>query len=86
MLHTMTAIRRANRDAGNHWFDSGTMRFFNTRVGKTCYPCKGGAFFVSSEKGSFGYRAYSVRFCSDDGEIDTIKKVSGVRNEPIGAS
>lgn len=65
----------ANRDAGNHWFEPDTMRFFRTRI------CDGGMvhagrFFVTSEKNSgMGYdypRLYTVRVGHDDGTIGTM--------------
>ena len=80
MLHTITAIK--NRHQG-HWFEPGSLRFFNSRFPRRAvYPVADGAFFISSEfsKGVYistgwipdGPVLYSVRFCSDqDGSINT---------------
>ena len=59
----MDAIRSANRVRGLHWFESGSMRFFRSRVGQTVYQGPGGVYFVSSEQfvGSDG-RAHARRY------------------------
>lgn len=54
-------IERANYNAGFHWFDASTTRFFRSRVLKTVYQGKGGVFFVSSEKGPHGERRFTIR-------------------------
>jgi hypothetical protein len=67
----------------SHWFDKATMRFFKSRVDDTAWADgKGGAYFVSSEKGPHGPRAYSVRHydprsCS----IDTVGEFMGHRTK-----
>jgi hypothetical protein len=83
MLNTITAIK--NRHQG-HWFEPGSIRFFNTKIPRRAvYPVPGGAFFISSEysKGVYistgwipdGPVRWSVRFCSDqDGSIDTVSE------------
>ena len=74
---TMQRIREATRQAGNHWFEPATMRFFRSRVGVKVYQGAGGVYFVSSEQfeSSTGWRAerhYTVReFHPTDKSIDT---------------
>lgn len=83
MLNTITAIK--NRHQG-HWFEPGSLRFFNTKIPRRAvYPVPDGAFFITSEfsKGVYissgwvpdGPVRWSVRFCSDiDGSIDTVSE------------
>lgn len=76
--YSMSDIRRANKDAGQHWFEPDTLRFFASRVSETVYQGPGGIYFVSSEqfRGSGGYRAerlYSVRqFIPETGSVETV--------------
>lgn len=64
---TMDEIRNANRNAGSHWFDPDTLRFFSSRISDSVYEGPGGIFFVTSEQrkgwGSIpdAPRLYSVR-------------------------
>lgn len=57
----MNDIRRAAEKAKSHWFDESTMRFFDSRVHDAVYAGPGGIYFVSSERGPNGIRAYTVR-------------------------
>lgn len=60
---SMFDVRKCAEACGSHWFDADSMRFFKSRVGDTAYhDGKGGALFVSSEKGPSGTRRYSVRY------------------------
>ena len=70
---TITAIKQANRDAGNHWFEPATLRFFRSRVLPTVYQGPGGIYFVSSEQfNDASPRRYTVRtFDPTTGEVDT---------------
>ncbi len=70
----LAAIRAANRNAGQHFFDPSSLRFFSSRIGRTSYR---GRLFVTSEQfhGSDGYvadRLYTVRCAMDDGSIETV--------------
>jgi len=58
---TIDEIERANHNAGGHWFDAGSKRFFRSRVLETVYQGPSGIFFVSSEKGPSGKRLFTVR-------------------------
>lgn len=71
--YTINAIQAEMNNRGSHWWDRGSMQFFNTRVGKQVYQGSGGIYFVTSEKGPDGKRLYSVRqYKPDSKEIDTI--------------
>lgn len=65
-------IKQANRAAGQHWFDAGTMRFFQTRVHNRIY---GGRYFVTSERMPNGDRVYTVRLARSDGGIETVGRL-----------
>lgn len=66
---TISDVRRANREAGQHFFDRDTMRFFGSRVVSGLYA---GRFFVTSEKGPYDTaRTYTVREAEPDGGIET---------------
>jgi len=55
-------IKRGNARAGLHFFEPGTMRFFNSRIGRTAYNGPGGVYFVTSEAIEPGApRRYKVR-------------------------
>jgi hypothetical protein len=75
---TMTAIKAANAEAGYHWFEPGTLRFFASRVGDTVYQGPGGVYFVSSEQFKMtgrpdGPRRYTVRrFLPETGAVVTV--------------
>ena len=83
MLNTITAIKRRHE---GHWFEPGSLRFFNSKFPRRAvYPVPDGAFFISSEfsKGVYistgwipdGPVMYSVRFISDaDGTISTVSE------------
>ena len=45
MLNNMTAIKKRHQ---GHWFDPGSLRFFNSKFPRRgVYPVPGGAFFIS---------------------------------------
>jgi hypothetical protein len=66
----MQEVREANVRADFHWFDASTLRFFDSHYGRTLYSP--GSFFLSSEKGPNGIRAYSIRQAQPDGSIETV--------------
>ena len=54
---TIDQIKQLDREAGHHFFEADTMRFFNSRVSSVTF----GSYFVTSEKGPDNIRAWSVR-------------------------
>lgn len=56
---TISDIKRANKNAGQHWFEPATMRFFNSRVGSRVIE---GRYFISSEQfNGDTERLYTIR-------------------------
>jgi hypothetical protein len=75
-MWNITAIKHANKTAGKHYFEPGTMQFFDSRVLSYVYQGPGGVYFVTSEQfhGSTGSkpRAFTVRrFNPETAAIDT---------------
>ena len=67
---TMDDVRRANAAIGSHWFEPSTLRFFNSRPGRTLY---GGRYFVTSERYDDDHpRLYTIREVTPDGNIETV--------------
>jgi hypothetical protein len=66
------AIKRANRNHGYYFFDTGAIRFFRSRVSQNVYQGVGGIYFVTSEQSPSGIRAYTVRqFQPATGNVQT---------------
>jgi hypothetical protein len=76
-------IKRANSEAGYHWFSPETLRFFDSRIGETVYGVwngsgsdrkPGGQYFITSERQGHEYpRLYSVRrYNPETHGVDTI--------------
>lgn len=78
-LVDMSRIERAHSDAGGHWFEPRTKRFFRSRVAQVAYQGPGGTFFVSSERGPNGVRRWSVRAFdfSNPRSVETIGDFQG---------
>ena len=72
--YSMEDIKRANENAGRHFFEPDTMRFFKSRVGDTVFQGIGGIYFVTSEKFDWqSPRNYTVRqFNPETGKISTV--------------
>jgi hypothetical protein len=64
-------VMRRNADAGQHFFDPATMRFFASRL---CGPLYGRRFFVTSERCTWGDypRLYSIREAMPNGHVDDV--------------
>jgi hypothetical protein len=67
-------IKSANRAAGQFFFEPATLRFFQSRIGRTVYR---GKYFVTSEqfvdsRGVAHARKFTIRVAGPDGEIDTV--------------
>ena len=63
-------VREANERAGHHFFERGSMRFFNSRILDGVY---GGRYFITSERFERKPRRYTIREVSDNGHINTVK-------------
>jgi hypothetical protein len=81
VLNSLDEIKAANRvgNGDQHWFSPDTMKWFHSRVSEKVWPVNDGAYFVTSERpspspidGHHEPRRYTVRFCSDAGDIDTV--------------
>jgi len=70
------------------WFEKGAMRFFKTRLGDKAYADGvGGAFFVSSEQGPHGPRAYSVRrYSAERCSVGTVGEFMGYKTSAQATS
>lgn len=71
MFTTISELRQANREIGNHFFDRSTMRFFASRVESGLYA---GRYFITSEKTGFDstVRKFTVREAQPDGRVATV--------------
>ncbi len=67
-------VVRANDEAGQHWFDADTMAFFKSRLESDLID---GRYFITSEHGPYGPRAYSIRMADEDAHIQTIGEFMG---------
>lgn len=86
MKLTLAEIRRANRDAGKHFFGRETMRFFRSRVYAGMYggPDSPNTYFVTSEQfvplsGPAESRMYTVRVARADGTCETFGEFQAYR-------
>lgn len=80
-FNSIYEVKSLNRNSGYHWFDPGTLKWFNGKVYDVLYS---GCVFVSSEKdkpfrGSTPQREYSVRVAMSDGTISTYAKYGSKR-------
>lgn len=71
---TMADVKAANKSIGNHWFDRGSMAFFNTKIVTSLID---GKYFVTSEfcdhsDGTREPTKFTVRMAEPDGTIDTV--------------
>ena len=72
-VETMEDVKRRNVEAGQHFFDEETMRFFDSRIETELI----GQFFVTSECGPNDIRAFTVRRPEDNGSIATVGEFQG---------
>lgn len=64
---SMAEVRRKNAAIGHHWFEPGTLRFFDATIGRTLY---GGRMFGHSVRfRDDAPRLYRVAVARDGGEI-----------------
>jgi len=72
--NTLADVRNANRQAGYHFFDADTLRFFRGRI---IGQLVAGRYFITSEQFVAPYEApaprrYTIRYANDDATIDTV--------------
>ena len=65
----LNAVMRANDEAGRHWFEADSMEFFKSRLESNLID---GRYFITSEHGPYGPRAFSVRMADEDAHIQTV--------------
>jgi len=71
MFFSISAIKAANKAAGQFFFERNTMSFFQSRVSRKLH----GHYFVTSERPRWDQnarRSYTVRMVTDDGLIHTL--------------
>lgn len=78
-MTTITAIKRANREAGQYFFEPDTMRFFDSHVDDRVH---GGRYFVTTEKPPHGARHYTVREAMPNGHIEDASEFGEFESAP----
>ncbi len=68
---TIDQIKEANADAGQHFFDPKTMKFWSSKVGSDIFH---GRFFITSERCGDETRRYTIREAKPNGHIETVGK------------
>lgn len=71
---TLRDVVTANDDAGRHWFEDDTMQFFKSRLESDLID---GRYFITSEHGPYGPRAFTIRMADEDAHIQTIGDFMG---------
>lgn len=74
MFYSIEAIKQANKEVGQHFFDKSTMRFFDSRV---CRKVIGNYFVTSERFDSTSPRRYTLRSVDDRNCIGTIGEFQG---------
>jgi hypothetical protein len=72
---SIVAVRAAAEMNGSYFFSAGAMRFFKSRLSDSAFwnHDKTVAYFVTSEQGPYGDRAYNVRMWRNGtGNISTV--------------
>jgi hypothetical protein len=86
---TVNQIEKANREAGQHWFDRTTLRFFSSRIMGETRDVGRFVLFVSSERENERTpRLYTIRkFTKETGSVGTVGDFQqyGSRGEALGA-
>lgn len=79
MFKTMEEIKAATlKSRCRNWFEESSMEFFNTILYPEVFPTDKGSYFITSEQREDDTpRLFSVRFCSNDGLIETIGDFRG---------
>lgn len=81
----ISEVRRANEDAGRHYFDADTLRFFRARVSEYAYKVSQGFLFCESVAGGFRgtedgrRRVYRVCLMHTDGRVERLAEKASAR-------
>lgn len=86
-MQTMTIdeVRRANEDAGKHYFATDTLRFFRARLTEYAYKVPNGFLFCESVAGGFRgtadgrRRVYRVCLMHSDGRVERLAEKASAR-------
>jgi len=76
-------VKTRAEKGSNYFFSPATMRGFSSRISELCWKVKDDIYFITSEadrdyiKHAGSVRAYSIRKCSIEGNIDTIGEFQG---------
>lgn len=68
-VFTIADLKALNAENGGCWFEPATMRFFKAKIVTGILT---GGYFITSEQGPSGVRAYSLRSFDEKGAIDTV--------------
>jgi hypothetical protein len=68
---SMAEVRAAHaaREWGNHWFETGSMQFFRSKIESGILK---GRYFITSEINPSDEKRYSIRYVTDDAQIETL--------------
>lgn len=76
-------VKTRAEKGSNYFFSPATMRGFSSRLSELCWKVKDDIYFITSEadrdyiKHAGSVRAYTIRKCSVEGNIDTIGEFQG---------
>ena len=78
MYTSMDEIRSANRQAGRHFFEAGTMSFFHSRIETGVIADE---YFITSEQFEDAPRTFTVRRADERGHIQTVGEIHQYRTQ-----
>ncbi len=81
MIWPIDVAKERNKNAGQHFFSPGAMRFFNSRVSHTCNGDEDGILvFVTSERFDEDPRRWTARVMKTDGSVEEIGEFQEYEN------
>jgi hypothetical protein len=82
-IRTIAAIKAVSKQAGKHFFDKETMKFWKSRVYDDLYHCPDGRIlFITSEQYGELPRLYKVReFNTETARISTLGEFQGYQSK-----
>lgn len=78
MFVSISDVKQANKDNGNHFFSKDTMGFFDSIIYPYIYK---GCYFITSEKGPYKKRKFNVKLVNKNGSVNTIGKDGNFSNK-----